>query len=312
MKFGYLNCFYHIRIRGVSFVAGVLMTTVMSFDLFAGSVVSKTDYSSIATANSSKADDQAHDKPRIVGEGLAPSDLCKGLIAMGNKYENANELARAMDCYKAAAAIDAERARGEIVALEMKIKDDAERKKQDDVIQALKRGAAQGNAADAYKLGKIYFANGEIDKAIQMWALASEKKHPKAPYRLAILYEKGEFVKVDLALAEKFYRIGAANGHAECAYITAKLLEMDASNSPDPKKTLDEAFKLKVEAANRGHAVASAEVGYAYSSQGEHLKAKQYFERAQKNASPNSTMTVSLHNIMAYNIGAEDVKMSAQ
>jgi TPR repeat protein len=229
---------------------------------------------------------------------------------MGRKYENANQLHRAMDCYKAAMLIDKNAALEAIEVLEVKMKDESERKKQKEEIRALLRGAQQGNASDAYRLGKIYYNQGQTDNTIEMWTLASENKHPKAPYRLALMYEKGDKVQVDLSKAEKFYRTGAINGHPECAYITAKLLEMEAQKQPNDKKKIeDEAFQLKKEAANRGHAVAAAEIGYMYSSKGEHVKAKQYFEKARKYANPNSTMTVSVRQIMMYNIAAEDTKI---
>lgn len=238
------------------------------------------------------------------------AELCKALITMGKKYENTNQLHRAMDCYKAAMLINKDIALEAIESLEIKMKEELERKKQEEETQALLRGAQLGNASDAYKLGKIYFNSGQIENAIKMWTLASENKHPKAPYRLALMYEKGDKVQVDLSKAEQFYRIGATNGHPECAYITAKLLEIESQKNPNEKQKIeDEAFQLKKESANRGHAVAAAEIGYMYSSKGEHVKAKQYFEKAKKYATPNSTMTVSVRQIMMYNIAAEETKI---
>jgi TPR repeat protein len=238
-----------------------------------------------------------------------PAKVCDALLDMGKRYEGVGEFAQAMDCYKAAALINQDYAKNAIASLELKIKNESELKKQEEEIQALQRGAKQGNAADAYKLGKIYYARGEIDEAVRMWTLASENKHPKAPYRLALMYEKGDKVTVDFAKSEKFYRIGAQNGHADCAYITSKLLEIASSTKPGAE---DEAFMLKKEAANRGHSVAAAEVGYAYAAKGEHVKARQYFEKAKKYATPNSTMTVSVRQIMNYNIAAEDTQMLKQ
>ncbi|MDR1208628.1 MAG: sel1 repeat family protein [Holosporales bacterium] len=238
-----------------------------------------------------------------------PAKVCEALISMGKRYEENNEFTQAMDCYKAAALINRESAKNAIDSLELKIKNEAELRRQEEEIQALQRGAKQGNAADAYKLGKIYYGRNDIDEAVKMWTLASENKHPKAPYRLALMYEKGDKVSVDFAKSEKFYRIGAANGHAECAYITSKLLEIASSTKPGSE---EEAFTLKKEAANRGHPVAAAEVGYAYAAKGEHVKARQYFEKAKKYATPNSTMTVSVRQIMSYNIAAEDVQMLKQ
>jgi tetratricopeptide (TPR) repeat protein len=229
--------------------------------------------------------------------------LCQSLIDIGKRYESTGEFVQAMDCYKAAALINKDLAKNTIASLELKIKNQSERRRQEEEIQALQRGAKQGNAADAYKLGKMYYARNEIDEAMKMWTLASENKHPKAPYRLALMYEKGDKVPVDFAKAEKYYRIGAANGHAECAYITSKLLEIASPTKPGAE---DEAFALKKEAANRGHSVAAAEVGYAYAAKGEHVKARQYFERARKYATPTSTMTVSVRQIMNYNIAAEE------
>ncbi|MDR1907853.1 MAG: sel1 repeat family protein [Holosporales bacterium] len=300
---------------------GLLAVALVQEFAFAGrtsiKTVNKVEAKKVQSAENllmRTADEEQVTKKEIsTGTGSVNSaEVCVALIEMGKRYESAQELNRAMDCYKAAALIDSERAESAISSLELKIKDETERKKQDEEIQALQRGAKQGNAADAYKLGKIYYLKNNIDDALKMWILACENKHPKAPYRLALMYEKGDKVTVDLAKAEKFYRIGAANGHAECAYITSKLLEIDASNHPDKQKVEEEAFLLKKDAANRGHAVAAAEVGYIYASKGEHVKAKQYFEKAQKNASPNSTMTVSVRQIMTYNIAAEDTKMSKQ
>jgi tetratricopeptide (TPR) repeat protein len=250
-------------------------------------------------------DSKASAKPEIAES----AEICEALIQKGKQFEAANELEQAMDCYKAAALMNAALAENAIVALETKMQDETERRRQEEELLALQRGAKQGNAADAYKLGKIYYSRNNVDDAVKMWVLASENKHPKAPYRLAVMYEKGDKVSVDFAKAEKFYRIGANNGHPECAYVTSKLMEINLSGKPGVE---EEAFTMKKEAANRGHAVAAAEVGYIYASKGEHVKARQYFEKAKKYATPNSTMTVSVRQIMNYNIAAENTQMLRQ
>lgn len=237
-------------------------------------------------------------------------DIVHVLIAMGKKYEEDQQFLRAKDCYRAASLIDSTLAQQAIRTLEIKMKNEVEKKKQSEEIQALSRSAQQGNASDAYKLGKIYYKKNKIDDAIKMWVLAGDYKHAKAPYRLAQMFEKGEKVEIDLAKAEKYYRIGARNGHPECAYITSKLLEIEAKKNPQQAaKISEEAFHLKEEAANRGHALAAAEVGYMYAAQNEHIQARLYFEKAKKYAEPDATITVSLRQIMAYNILAEDVKI---
>jgi tetratricopeptide (TPR) repeat protein len=164
-------------------------------------------------------------------------------------------------------------------------------------IEALSTSALNGNAQDAYRLGKIFWSQGKKDEAIEMWTLAGKNKHQKAPYLLAQLFEKGEDVTLDLEKAERFYRIGAENGHPICEYVVAKLLEFDGQ--------IDESLRLKNNSAEKGYYLAAAEMGYYYAKQGNHLKAKQCFEKAWKNAPEDAHFTVQLKTLMDYNIQAE-------
>jgi TPR repeat protein len=123
------------------------------------------------------------------------------------------------------------------------------------------------------------------------------------------MYEKGDGIVIDLARAEEFYRIGADNGNVECLYIVAKLLEVEDSKNPNVE-TAELALKYKKEAADRGHPAAAAEMGYHYSANEDPSKAKLYFESAKKNASPNTTITVSLQQLASYNAAAEEERIA--
>ncbi|MDR3285708.1 MAG: sel1 repeat family protein [Holosporales bacterium] len=240
------------------------------------------------------------------------NDNCKKLIEMGEQYEAENKLQQALACYQAAFTIDQESANPYIQAISQKINKERGAQIHNEEIEALLHGAERGNSEDAYRLGKIYVQTGNIENAVKMFERASLQKHPKAAYKLAVIYEKGELVPIDLAKAERYYKEGAINGHPDCAYIVSKLLEIEAQKNPlKSKEILEEAFQLKIDASNKGHSIAAAEVGYAYAAQNNHVKAKMYFLKAKKNATPGSTMTVNLLQIMRYNILAEDLKITS-
>ncbi|GHS91841.1 hypothetical protein AGMMS49949_02910 [Alphaproteobacteria bacterium] len=250
--------------------------------------------------------------PERTSKSLSAKEVVESLLVLGKKYEQEKAFSLALDCYRAASAIDKSSASESLYAVRLKMKEEAEKKKSSEKIEALLRSARDGNADDAYQLGKIFWAKNKKEDAIKMWTLAAEHKHAKAPYRLAQLFEKGDDgAALDLAKAEQFYKMGAKNGHPECAYVVAKLLEFDAQKDATNKDALEkEAFRLKKEAAHKGHALAAAEVGYFYAATGNHLEAKQYFEKAQEHADTNTTMTVSLKQIMDYNIKAEDTQLA--
>lgn len=238
-------------------------------------------------------------------------ELWNQLISLGKKHENENQLEEAMNCYQTAALIHKNKTQQFITALEAKMKNSKEMSKSKEEIRYLEQGAKKGNAEDAYELGKIYFKRNEINKAINMWKLASKHKHQKAPYRLAVMFEKGEIVPLDLASAEYYYKVGAENGHPECSYIVAKLLELESHKNPrNTRQIMEQSLKLKQEAAERGHALAAAEIGYIYASKGDHIKAKRYFEKAYKNAESNSTITLNLKKLMRYHVTSEEYQIS--
>lgn len=231
------------------------------------------------------------------------------LMIWGQKYEAEHQYKQAMCCYQAAALVDKAAAQMAMEELAKKVKKFEEQKQRNAEIHALIRGMDAGNAEDAFKLGKMYWEQGAYEEAVKVWEKASELKHPEAAYNVARLYEKGDHVEVNLAKAEQFYAMGAQNGHPECMYITAKLWEV-AAQSPLNSAKASEARKLKEEAANRGHVLAAAEIGFTYSSEGDHEKARFYFKKAYDNADPQAVMTLRTQQIMAYVVAAERLRTS--
>lgn len=227
--------------------------------------------------------------------------MCQQLMAWGKKYEASNQLYHALRCYKAAAIVDPAVAEEAIKNLEKQIKEIENQRRQNEVIQSLMLEADKGNATAAFKLGELYFDQGIVEEAVKMWTRASDLKHPEAAYKLALMYEHGDQVSVNLSKARQFYRQGAQNGQRECLYMTAKLMEEEAQNTPQTaSQKLKEARQMKEKAANLGHALAAAEMGFDYASSENYSKASFYFEKAFQNAQDLETITLSLRGCMEF------------
>ena len=240
-------------------------------------------------------------------------EISNALIKLGKQHEERKQLRQALDCYKAASVIEKGVADEYIKTISSKMNESKIDEIRKEEISVLTRGAESGNAEDAYKLGKIYLNSNDIDSAIKMFDLASKNRHQKAPYKLAVMFEKGDLVPIDLGKAEEYYKIGAMNGHPECCYIVSKLIEIEAKKDPSKEdELLEQALRLRIDAASRGHAIAAAEVGYQYAEKNDHIKAKEYFEKAKKNSSPTTTMMVSLKHMMDYSINSENMKIASK
>lgn len=239
---------------------------------------------------------------------VAEQDMGQQLIAWGKKYEASSQLQNALWCYQAALPMVPEEAQRSIDEVHAKMKKVAEQKQRAEEINALLRGVNEGHAEDAYKLGKIYWAEGDVPSAEKMWMKATEMKHAEAAYRLAKMYDEGDHVAVNITEAEKYYRKGADLGHPECMYVTAKLLEMAAQNGDPTDDKMGLAKRYKEDAANQGHTLAAIEVGFTYSQANDHSRAKYYFELAAKNATPTDTIKLMVRQLMSYCIAAESLQ----
>ena len=75
-------------------------------------------------------------------------------------------------------------------------------------LEECREKAAAGDAEAQYQLGQRYEEGRGISKngirAVIQYKKAAEQKHPKACARLSALYARGEFVKRDAVLAEKY------------------------------------------------------------------------------------------------------------
>jgi TPR repeat protein len=238
------------------------------------------------------------------------SDVCNELIQRGQAYEKQQQYQKALYFYQAASVENSEVAAPYMQAIAKKVSEENGNNIRNEEIASLKRGAEAGNPDDAYHLGKFYLKINDVEAAIKMFNLASINKHSKAPYKLAVMFERGDGVSIDLTKAEEYYKIGAVNGNAKCAYIVSKLLEIEAKKNPAKERFItQEARRLKLDAASRGHIIAAVEVGYDFAATGDHVQAKRLFEKAKNNAARNTTMTVCVQQIMAYNIEAEKSKI---
>lgn len=258
--------------------------------------------------NSDDQDRNDKEKSANIGQNLQ-NDVAfvQELIDRGTKFERENQLNEAMRCYELLGTINKELAAKMIEALKIKIKEQERNRRHNEKIEALKTGAMNGNANDAFNLGEIYLKEERFDDALEMLDLASKNGHTEAAFLLASLYENGILISHDMAKAEKYYKIGAENGHPQCCYVVAKMFDMRAENYPaEASGLLQKSFEYKIFAADKGNAMAAAEVGYIYSQQNDHLKAKKYFMIAKNTAQQSDQLKVSLWKIMDYNICAED------
>lgn len=226
------------------------------------------------------------------------------LMAWGRKYEMMGQLQNALRCYQTALLMVPEEAKLAVTAVLKKIKLVEEQQQMNEAIHALMSEVDRGNGEAAFKLGKLYWEQNDFSSAEKMWVKASELKHAEATYRLAKMYEKGDHVAVNMPEAEKYYRKGALLDHPECLYVTSKLIEMEAQgDSTGEKMGLARAYKEK--AANLDHVLAAIEVAFAYAKEKDHTKAKLYFEKAHKCASPTETVMMLVPQLTTYCMSAE-------
>lgn len=224
------------------------------------------------------------------------------LLAMGVQCEQDNQFEKAMQYYRTAMMLGSTEAQERFSSLMAKIQDVRRHKQALEEEQALERSARQGNAEDAMRLAKIYLSAQKVDKAVEMLQLASKYKNAEAAYTLAKMYETGDRVPKDFAKAEKCYELGAQNGHPECAYMWAKLLELRARDTTAPQekeRLLKEVSHWMKEAADRGYAKAAFEFALTLISAEQLEAALGYMEKAEESAGKDMPITVSLKDLTA-------------
>lgn len=236
----------------------------------------------------------------IVAKRKAAEDPKLTFLATGAKFEQDGQFEKALQYYQAAALLGDAEAWNRITALTAKIRETQNQKQAQEEKQVLERSARRGNAMDALRLAQQYFTEKKIDKSVEMFNLAIQNKSSDAAFALAKMYETGDHVPRDFAKAEKCYEQGAQNGHPECAYMWAKLLELkarDAGNPQEKDKFSKEALRWMKEAADRGHAKAAFELAQTMAFMGQITGALSYMEKVKKTAQSGVPVTMDLKKL---------------
>ncbi|ABK18247.1 tetratricopeptide repeat protein [Syntrophobacter fumaroxidans] len=123
--------------------------------------------------------------------------------------------------------------------------------------------------------------SGENDaERVKAVEARAEKGEPSAQFRLGEMYEYGEGVPENAALAFQWYSVSAEQGYAEAQYALGACYEL--GEGTDKNEML--AFQWYGKAAEQGHAQAQFEVGSRYyAGEGvrkDYAEALKWFERA--------------------------------
>lgn len=117
------------------------------------------------------------------------------------------------------------------------------------------------SAVELNALAESYYRRKDYAEAIRLARLAADKKHPKAMYRLGVIYESGHGIQRDGRLAAGWYRKAAEKGVAQAANRLAYLY----GNGKGVTQNGKEAVHWYRKAARLGHVGAMKSLGHIYS-----------------------------------------------
>ena len=110
---------------------------------------------------------------------------------------------------------------------------------QADIFEESQNGCLNGDPGACYHLGDIYTQEKNVQKAREFYTKACDGGHAKGCYQIGLIYENGEIVKHNYAMAAKFYT-KSCNGSNEKAclklgymYKNALGVKADSSKAKD-------------------------------------------------------------------------------
>ncbi len=103
---------------------------------------------------------------------------------------------------------------------------------------------------------------GTYGDAMRWYRLTAEKGDARAQFLLGYMYEAGERMAPDPALARAWYAKAAAQGEPRASFRLARLHHEGRGGAAD----LEEAARLYRAAAERGHVGAQSMLGYLYAT----------------------------------------------
>ena len=138
-------------------------------------------------------------------------------------------------------------------------------------------------AAGNYNTGAFYFANGDYNTALQIWAPLAQEGNPAAQYSIGLLYDQGKGVKKDPQTALKYFQAAIKQNLPAAQYYLGVKYYAGLGVKKSPSKALD----LVTRAAEQDHLQAQFQLAYFYDrgigTPVNLKKATQWYTRAAEN-----------------------------
>jgi TPR repeat protein len=151
--------------------------------------------------------------------------------------------------------------------------------------------AADGDPESQFRVGRMY-ARGEGERsdvdAAKWYRMAAERGHPSAQNNLALLYESGLGVDLDLIAAADWYRAAADQGLAVAQSNLARFYDEGIGVAEEPER----AARWYQRAAAQQHAASQFRLGQMFEEgrgvPRDSKKASKWYRRAAKNGSSDA------------------------
>jgi TPR repeat protein len=158
--------------------------------------------------------------------------------------------------------------------------------------------AADGDPESQFRVGRMY-ARGEGERsdvdAVKWYRMAAERGHPSAQNNLALFYESGLGVDLDLVAAARWYRAAADQGLAVAQSNLARFYDEGIGVAEEPER----AARWYQRAAGQQHAASQFRLGQMFEEgrgvPADSKKAAKWYRRAAKNGS--SEAADALHEL---------------
>ena len=138
-------------------------------------------------------------------------------------------------------------------------------------------------AVGNYNTGAFYFANGDYNTALQIWAPLAQEGNPAAQYSIGLLYDQGKGVKKDPQTALKYFQAAIKQNLPAAQYYLGVKYYAGLGVKKSPSKALD----LVTRAAEQDHLQAQFQLAYFYDrgigTPVNLKKATQWYTRAAEN-----------------------------
>ncbi len=162
-------------------------------------------------------------------------------------------------------------------------------------------GVAQ--AAANYNTGALYFANGDYNTAMQIWAPLAREGNPAAQYSIGLLYDQGKGVKKDPVMALKYFKAAVKQNLPAAEYY----LGVKYYAGLGIKKDYQKALPLITRAAQQDHLQAQFQLAMFYEqgigTQKDITQATQWFLRAAENGFGPAQHSLAARYLTGHGVG---------